>query len=330
MSVLNSTTHRLASRYPRLLTRTFLVVATVVVCPNAEAQARRDKPQPNYRTPPRQYAEIERSGRKFVVEKELLDNAPDTAEKALARLSKNIDLALNILPSHSHDEVRKQLFWLMYGSKATHGGRGSGLAYFRPGAPKFNDKRDERWNSVVVVYSAENYVNLTDLWALKAVLHELAHAYQLEQWPEKEPRILSAYDNAMTSRLYHNVPNNKGGRFEKAYATQNQLEYFAEVSCMFFAQCNYQPFNRAEFRDYDPTGYRMIRQVWKIGDEHGEHEERTWHIGRSGRPLQAKYSNSERQRVTIIDSSGKKRTLPFASISAVDRDYILRWTKADD
>lgn len=74
----------------------------------------------------------------------------------------------------------------MYGSKATGGGLPSGLAYFRPDSPEFDRKRDERWNSVVVVYDAGNCVSLSDVWALKAVLHELAHAYQLEQWPETD------------------------------------------------------------------------------------------------------------------------------------------------
>ena len=129
----------------------------------------------------------------------------------------------------------------------------------------------------------------------------------------------------MRDELYRNVPNNKGGTFDKAYATQNQLEYFAEVSCMFFAECNYQPFNHVEFREYDPAGYRMIREVWKIGDKHGTHEERTWHIGRSGRPLRATFQSSSRSRVTLIDANKKTRTMPTASLSPIDRNYIAQW-----
>lgn len=41
------------------------------------------------------------------------------------------------------------------------------------------------------------------------------------------------------------------------------LEYFAELSCMYFVGCNYQPFNRKQLKDYDPVGYAMIQQMWK-------------------------------------------------------------------
>lgn len=243
-----------------------ILVLLLLSSANVQAQ-KKDKPRPDYRSPTREYEDVTVGDRTFIVEKELLTKEPAIAKKALKRLKENIDLTLRILPTHAHAQVAKQQFWLMYGSKAKGGGRDSGLTYFRPGAPKHDVKRDLRWNSAVVVYSAKNYANLKDLWALKSVLHELSHAYQLEQWPEKEPRILAAYENAMAARLYHDVPNDKGGKFAKAYATQNQLEYFAEVSCMFFARCNYRPYNRAELRDYDPAGYRMVREVWKIGDQ---------------------------------------------------------------
>lgn len=283
------------------------------------------KAKPDYRIPARAFSEIKRGKRTFTVEKQLLDEDRATANKALDRLNKNIDLALSILPPHSHKQVAKQKFWLLYGPKSTAGGRDNGLAYFRPGSPKFDAKRHEDWNSVVVVYHAQNYVRLTDLWALKAVLHELGHAYQLEQWPEKEPSILAAYENAMQGRLYHNVKNVKGGRFPKAYATQNQLEYFAELTCMFFAGCNYHPMKRADLKSYDPVGYEMMRKMWKVGDQHGKHEKRTWKLGRAGRELSATYRASTKTSVTLLDSTGKARTISLSALSPLDREYISRW-----
>lgn len=309
----------------------FLVVACVFMTTAAstlaqtKSKARKSADAANYRVPERKWAEVSRGGRKFIVEQELLDRDPALAKKALARLKTNIDLALQILPEHAQPHVAKQQFWLLYGSKAKGGGKDSGLAYFRPGSPKFNKNRHKDWNSAVVVYSAKNYTKLTDLWALKSVLHELAHAYQLEQWPEKEPSILAAYENAMADGLYKNVPNNKGGSFESAYAAQNQLEYFAEVSCMFFAQCNYRPYNRAELKTIDPTGHRMIRKMWKIGDENGEHEQRTWRIGRSERPLVATFDSMTGKSVALIDEKGRKKKIAAKTLSLVDQDYIKRW-----
>lgn len=289
------------------------------------ARTDKRKDHPDFRNPPRQYEEVTIDDRTFIVEAQLIREEPVLARKALARLKLNVDLALDILPKHSHEHVAKQQFWLMYGPKSTGGGRNNGLAYFRPGSPKFDERRDERWNSVVVVYDAANYASLTDLWALKSVLHELAHAYQLEQWPEKEPIILSAYDNAMAHNLYHKVKNNKGGVFDKAYATQNQLEYFAETSCMFFAACNYQPYNRLEFKQYDPAGYEMVRRQWKIGSEFGEPESRAWQLGRSRRKLEATMKSFDGNRVTLVESSGRERAVALRVLSDLDQEIVRRW-----
>lgn len=301
-----------------------LIVGGSTLCSTFAADGKGEQ-RPNYRTPPRQYENVLTESRTIVVEQELLTHDPTTAKLAIKRLDENIDRALRILPKHAHPFVKKQQFWLMYGPEASSGGRRSGLSYFRPGSPQHDDKRDARWNSVVVVYSAKNYLHLTDLWALKAVLHELAHAYQLEQWPEKEPRILAAFDHSAASRLYRNVESVKAETIEAAYATKNQLEYFAELSCMFFVECNYFPFDRMDLREYDPVGYRMIRNVWKIGDEFGKHESRTWRIGRDGRPLPATFVSHSAGRITLIDSANRKRTIRMSAVSELDREYVARW-----
>jgi hypothetical protein len=285
----------------------------------------RKKSGVNYRVPARKYQKITVSGREFIVEKQLLVESPAVADRVLLRLKKNINLALSILPLHSHKHVAKQRFYVMYGPMAKGGGRGNGLAYFRPGSPKFDANRDEDWNSVVVVWHAENYMKLTDLWALKCVLHELAHAYQLEQYPEKQPDILNAWKNAMEQKLYHNVKEDTGKILQAAYATQNQLEYFAEVSCMFFAKCNYAPTNRSELKAYDPTGYEMIRKIWKIGDKHGQREPRVWKLGPKERKLTATFSARANKRVTLVDEKNRKRNLSIAALSQLDRDYISLW-----
>ncbi|MFT4557708.1 MAG: hypothetical protein ACI92S_003081 [Planctomycetaceae bacterium] len=316
--------HRVGCRSLILLTLALLLIRSSLAIAQ-EAPGKNKAEKPNFRSPPRQYEDVTIDDRTFVVEAQLLKEEPQLARRSLIRLKKNIDLTLEILPPHSHPFIAKQQFWMMYGPKATAGGKNSGLAYFRPGSPKFDAKRDERWNSVVVVYDAKNYVALTDLWALKAVLHELAHAYQLEQWPEKEPHILAAYDNAMSQNLYRNAKNDKGGVFAAAYATQNQLEYFAETSCMFFARCNYQPYNRREFKAYDPVGYEMIRRQWKIGDEFGKPEQRAWKLGRSTRKLDGTLKSYSAGKVTLVDSSGKERTISLKALREVDQDIVKRW-----
>ena len=98
---------------------------------------------------------------------------------------------------------------------------------------------------MVAVYHARNYLDLSDLWALKVILHELGHTYQLEQWPEQEAAILLAYANAMFQKLYRHVPEDNGATVQAACATVNDLEYFAERTSMYFGRYNHRPMTRA-------------------------------------------------------------------------------------
>ena len=116
----------------------------------------------------------------------------------------------------------------------------------------------------MVIYSAENYVWIPDLWALKVLVHEFAHARQLEQWPEEQPDILRAYEKAMAHGKYRQARDLDSRLIEKTYAAVNQLEYFAELSCMYFCGCNYPPLNREQLRAYDPDGEAMIRKMWGL------------------------------------------------------------------
>ena len=290
-----------------------------------EAGLQQKAQHPNFRVPERQYTDVPFDERVIKVEKQLMDEDPVLAKKVIERLKFNINLALDILPRHSHPFVAKQQFWLMYGPKAKGGGENNGASYFRPGSPGYDELLDVNWSSVVVVYHAQNYLDLSDLWALKVILHELGHAYQLEQWPEQEANILSAYDNAMSQKLYRNVPEDNGATVQAAYATVNQLEYFAELTCMYFGRCNYRPMTRAELQQYDPTGYKMIRQMWKEGDEYGQHGVRNWRLANAKKPFEATFKSFDGNRVVVELAEGKERKLSFKSLSMVDKDYVQRW-----
>lgn len=220
----------------------------------------------DYRNPPRVYEEVTSSGRTYRVEKQLLEEDAAAAKEAVERLGKNIDEAIKTYPSHAREGLESVQLYILYGSKATGGGRDSGLVYFREVAPDHRAELDPAWRNVIVIYSSDNYRKITDLWALKSVAHELAHAYHLQNWPEKQSDILAADENTMKRGLYRRVKNNKGGITEMAYATVNQLEYFAELSCIYFFECDYFPTRRAELKSYDPTGYEMMEKMWKVND----------------------------------------------------------------
>lgn len=264
---------RLASPW---LGRVLLAHSLVVTClvasgdvPLASAQERKNappSPQPsvNYSKPAREYVTVLVDKWTVSVEKQLQAEAPALAKVALARLKRKLAEMLKVLPAPSHAKLKKLPIFLMYGPRAKSGGRDNGGEYFQKDAPDHNKNLDPLWRSAVVIYSAENYVQLSEFWALKVLVHEFAHAHHLEQWPEDKPDIFRAWDNATKRGLYRGVRDDQGKKVDQAYAAVNQLEYFAELSCMYFVGCNYQPFNRKELKAYDPGGYAMIEQMWGL------------------------------------------------------------------
>ena len=224
----------------------------------------------DFRHPERQYERVKLADAKYgdvtvSVEKQLKTDAPAVSKRALARLKAMRAKALAAVPKEARERLAKVPFFVMYGLKARNGGKDNGLEYFQKNVPEHHPELDPRWGDAIVIYCAQNYVAITDLWALKALFHEFAHAYQLEQWPEKQPDILAAWENARDGKLYLNVRDVETGKtLPSAYALRNQLEFFAELSCMYFVRCNYEPSNQKQLKAYDPVGYAMIRKMWKV------------------------------------------------------------------
>ena len=310
---------------PRKMLPGVRLALIVVVCglsfinASSNVHAQGAKPKINYREPAREYVELQVDSRVFQVEKQLVDEDEELATAAVERLKARFDEALAIFPEHSREGLQDMPLFVLYGPKATHGGRPSGMAYFRKEAPTHRKDIDPRWGRSVVVYSADNYVKLRDLWAIKGVVHELAHAYHLEHWPEKEQGILTAWENAMARGLYHGVKNDQEKVLDKAYATVNQLEYFAELTCMYFVRCDYHPFDRRQLAAYDPAGHAMIEKYWKPPKEY---ELRTW-TDRSGKfSVKAKFKSAASGKITLVKEDDSEITVESAVLSEEDRSYL--------
>lgn len=249
-----------------LLAATFCFCAGTFAFP--ELGLAQSKPIINFHSPEREYRTIKRGKWSFEVEKQLLDEAPSIANRALKRLQENVDRAFRLLPKASHPVLLELKWFVMFGPKARGGGYDSGLEYCGPNAPTFRSYLDARWSRCIIVYCAENYLQISNLWALKAVLHELGHAHHYENWPEDQEDITLAWKAAVDRNLYVNVRDDKGTLIPKAYALTNQLEYFAELTATYFGRCNYAPFNRTGLQKYDPIGYAMLEKMWGLSSDH--------------------------------------------------------------
>ncbi|MFC4311266.1 hypothetical protein ACFPN2_19360 [Steroidobacter flavus] len=243
------------------------LVCILLIAFNLTAEAAGAKtasaPEPSFRDPPRAY---ERHARKFniYVERSLLAGDAKLADEALGKLERSVAEVFAALPERAASELKNLRFYLLWGTDAPEGGRDSGMSYIRRGEPLNYPKLDPEWNHVVVVYSAVNLMYLDSTWTKKALMHELAHAWHITHWPEKHPPILNAYQAAKAEGRYRQIKDRKGKVIPEAYALTNQLEYFAELSAMYFVGGNYFPFDRAGVTNYDPTGARMVRDLWNV------------------------------------------------------------------
>jgi Mlc titration factor MtfA (ptsG expression regulator) len=218
----------------------------------------------DFNHPPREYVTREFRGWSVMVEKQLIDEAPDLAKATLARLEKKLGEAVEVLPSAALPDLRQLKIFLMYGPPAKGGGRTKGLEYFRAHAAIHQDWLAPEMERSVVIYNADNYAKLSEFWALKSLIHEFGHAQHLEHWPEDRADIYDAWDHAIKTGLYQVIRAEDLGTHNPNYAAQNHLEYFAELTATYFVGNNYFPRDRAGLKEYDPAGYALIETIWNV------------------------------------------------------------------
>jgi hypothetical protein len=93
------------------------------------------------------------------------------------------------------------------------------------------------------------------------VLHELAHAYEDLYLSEMQSKIVAAYESAAASGKYEKVLDVRGAR-RRHYAMNNKTEYFAELTESYFGKNDFYPFTREELKEFDPTGFKLMREAW--------------------------------------------------------------------
>lgn len=128
----------------------------------------------DFNHPPREYSQRELQGWQVLVEKELVDGNPELAKSTLARLEKKLGETVAALPASSLPDLRKLKVFLMFGPKAKGGGRDNGLEYFQARAAKHQEWLDPRMERSIVIFNAANYAKLSELWAVKSLVHESA------------------------------------------------------------------------------------------------------------------------------------------------------------
>lgn len=138
-------------------------------------------------------------------------------------------------------------------------GRGAGMAL--QGRPPY------KANNIEIL----NMRHLTEKWQPGkpseqiVLLHEMCHAVHSHLLGNKNPIIIATFNQAMDRQLYHNVKH-ESGRSARAYASTNDHEYFAELSCAYLDRCAWYPFTREELKEYDEVGFKLMEEIWSPKD----------------------------------------------------------------
>jgi hypothetical protein len=100
------------------------------------------------------------------------------------------------------------------------------------------------------------------------VLHELAHGYhhQLLAGGFGNQEVKATFDRAIEAGLYESVMR-FGGKEEKAYATADPMEYFAEGTEAYFGTNDFYPFVRPELKRHDPALFTLLGKLWGASPE---------------------------------------------------------------
>jgi len=94
-----------------------------------------------------------------------------------------------------------------------------------------------------------------------AMFHELSHAYHDKVLVDNNEAVLRAFNTAVASGRYEQVKHITG-EVNRAYALNDEFEYFAEISEAYFGVNDFQPFNRDELWLFDSAGYALVESMW--------------------------------------------------------------------
>lgn len=195
---------------------------------------------------------------RVLVNRRFLNEQPELADQTLALLQHHLYQIGRMVPTPAVEKLRNVTAWVEE-AEPHH----PCMAYHPDaGWLRAHDMNPEKAGCVEVA-NARNFLTWTrqQPWM---VFHELAHAYH-DRFLDRgfnNPEVRHAYDRMIESKRYDAVLH-IGGRTEKAYATRDPMEYFAETSECFFGTNDFYPFVRIELNQHDPEMHRLLEKLWE-------------------------------------------------------------------
>ena len=212
---------------------------------------------PGQYAPTSDYTAQEIEGWKVLVNKELSSDHSELAKHVLKLLRHQLYQITRVVPDAALAELRDVPIWVEYKAPRHR------CMCYHPSREwlKNHDFNPEKARSVEIA-NAENFLTWTigQPWM---VLHELAHSYHHCVLGYDNTELRQTYEKAVKSKQYESVLH-IAGKARRAYALNNDQEYFAESTEAFFGTNDFYPFVRSELQQHDPNIYQLLKKLWKV------------------------------------------------------------------
>ena len=180
---------------------------------------------------------------------------PALSQEVLDALDEDLAYIVTLLPAHALPFLKTVTIWI----EQAHPVFIAAVYHPSPIWLRENGYPPE-WGEAVMLGNARNYLDWTAEQPAM-VLHELSHAWHHQHLTYEYGPIRDAYARAMAAGLYDDVPYVLGGT-QRAYATTDQMEFFAELTEAWFWQNDFYPFDRDDLREHDPESAQVIQDAW--------------------------------------------------------------------
>ncbi len=160
------------------------------------------------------------------------------------------------LPAPALSKLKSVAIWLSLDSAA-----GPGAVYHPSAAWLSEHGFDPAKAKGLEIANAANFLS----WSREQpamVLHELAHAYHDQVLGYGNTDVKNCYERVRAAKKLEDVLHVNGKR-EKAYALNNDQEFFAEMSEAWWGTNDFFPFVRGEILESFPEVAALMRSSWE-------------------------------------------------------------------
>jgi hypothetical protein len=241
------------------ISSSILLAISVICCAAGVVSAKPPEKAPRPYDATDKYEVRDMEGWRVLVNRDLINKRAELCRDTLKLLQYELFQIDRMLPKAAVEKLRKITIWVE-AAEPHHA-----CMTYHPSAKWLveNNMNPEKARCVEIA-NAKNFLawNRHQPWM---VLHELAHGYHDQFLPGgyDNPPLVEAYRAAKEAGIYDAVLLYRGIK-TRAYAMNNQMEYFAEATEAFFGTNDFYPFVSAELKEHDPRAYKLLRKLWGV------------------------------------------------------------------